>query len=97
MRFLDRFGGCPFKNLNGCGCGLPQVNLACWPPMLLALIYRPALLLIGFLVTRGRNRWLGLEGVVLRQQLRVLERKLGRPRWETQDRLLLRSFGVKVC
>ena len=61
--------------------------------MLLALIYRLALLLIGLLMTRGRNHSLQLEVVVLRQQLRVLERKLGRPCWETPDRLLLAALS----
>jgi len=61
--------------------------------MLLALIYRLALLLIGLLMTRSRRRSLQLEVAVLRQQLRVLERKLGRPCWETPDRLLLAALS----
>jgi len=61
--------------------------------MLLALIYRLVLLVIDLVVARQRNRSLQLEVVVLRQQLRVLERQLGRPRWETPDRLLLAALS----
>ncbi len=61
--------------------------------MLLALIYRLALLVIGLLLVRRKNRSLQLEVVVLRQQLRVLERQLGRPRWQTPDRLLLAALS----
>ncbi len=64
--------------------------------MLLALIYRFALVVVDLLTARQRNRSLQLEVVVLRQQLRVLERQLGRPRWETPDRLLLAALSRRL-
>jgi transposase InsO family protein len=63
--------------------------------MLLALIYRLAFLVVDLLVVRRGNPLLPLEVVVLRQ-LRVLERQLGRPRWETPDRVLLAALSQRL-
>ncbi len=52
--------------------------------MLLSLIYGLVRLFLDALLARHRtDRALRLEVVVLRQQLHVLERQLGRPRWKT--------------
>ncbi len=64
--------------------------------MLLALIYRLAFLVVDLLVVRRGNPSLQLEVVVLRQQLRVLERQLGRPRWKTPDRLVLAALSQRL-
>ncbi len=72
-------------------------NLARWPTMLLALIYGLVrLFLDALLACRRPDRSLRLEVVVLRQQLRVLERQRGRPRWETPDRLLLAALSQRL-
>ncbi len=61
--------------------------------MLLALIYRLAFLVVDLLIVRRRNPSLQLEVVVLRQQLRVLERQVGRTRWQAPDRLVLAALS----
>ncbi len=65
--------------------------------MLLALLYRLVRLVIDALLACHRtDRSLRLEVLVLRQQLRVLERQRGRPRWETSDRLLLAARSLRL-
>jgi hypothetical protein len=65
--------------------------------MLLALVYGLVRLVLDALLACPRtDRSLRLELVVLRQQLRVLERQRGRPRWETPDRLLLAALSQRL-
>ncbi len=65
--------------------------------MLLSLIYGLARLVLDALLACLRtDRCLRLELVVLRQQLRVLKRQRGRPRWETPDRLLLAALSQRL-
>ncbi len=65
--------------------------------MLLALVDGVVrVVLDGLLVCRRTDRSLRLEVVALRQQLRVLERQLDRPRWEIPDRLLLAALSQRL-
>ena len=58
--------------------------------MLYSLLYNLLQLLIEILIVRGRgDAQLGAEVLALRHQLGVLERQIGRPRWQPTDRLLL--------
>ncbi len=62
--------------------------------MLASLLYALARLLIDILVIRSHSEaQLRAEILALRQQLRVLERQLGRPRWSQSDRLLLTALS----
>jgi len=62
--------------------------------MLLALIYGFARFVVDLLlIRRGSDQSLRLEVLALRHQLRVLERQVGRPRWQTSDRLLLAALS----
>ncbi len=62
--------------------------------MLYSLTYAVVRLLLEVLIVRGRpNAKLSAEVLALRHQLRVLERQLARPRWQTTDRLLLAAIS----
>ena len=58
--------------------------------MLLALVYQ----LVRFLTVRTRSdAELRAEVLVLRHQLLVLERKVGKPAWQPSDRILLAALS----
>ncbi len=58
--------------------------------MLCSLAYSIVRLLLKILVVRGHSHArLRAEVLALRHQLRVLERQVGRPRWQPVDRILL--------
>jgi putative transposase len=62
--------------------------------MILNLLYTLVRFVLDPLLVRGRpESYLRVEVLALRHQLRVLERKRRRPRWQPADRLLLASFG----
>src|SRR5215813_9631022 len=62
--------------------------------MLLSLAYTLARFLAELCLVRIRsNLQLRAEVLALRHQLRVLERKLGKPRWQPGDRLVLASLS----
>ena len=62
--------------------------------MLYSLLYDLLRLLIEILIVRGRgDAQLRAEVLALRHQLGVLERQVGRPRWQVTDRLLLTAIS----
>ena len=62
--------------------------------MLYRLLYDLLRLLIEILIVRGRgDAQLRAEVLALRHQLGVLERQVGRPRWQPTDRLLLAAIS----
>ncbi|HKF17354.1 MAG TPA: IS3 family transposase, partial [Candidatus Dormibacteraeota bacterium] len=62
--------------------------------MLFSLLYAVAHLLLDVLIVRSRPKaGLEAEALALRHQLRVLERQIGRPRWQPADRLLLAAIS----
>ena len=62
--------------------------------MLFSLFYDLLRLLIEILIVRGRgDAKLRTEVLALRHQLGVLERQVGRPRWQPADRLLLAAIS----
>ncbi len=65
--------------------------------MALALVYNLFRLVLDALGARRRSeRDLHLEILVLRHQLRVLQRRVGRPRWQPSDRLLLTALSQRL-
>ncbi len=65
--------------------------------MVLALLYLLCPLLLGARVGRSRpERDLHVEILVLRHQLRVLQRQVGQPRWRRTDRLLLAALSRRL-
>lgn len=65
--------------------------------VLFSLLYAVVHLLLEILIVRGRpTARLEAEVLALRHQLRVLERQVGRPRWQPADRLLLAAVS-RVC
>ena len=65
--------------------------------MLLALLYSVFRLLLDALIDRQRSdASLRLELLVLRHQLRVLERQVKRPRWRSADRLTLAGLSRRL-
>jgi putative transposase len=74
-------------------CGHGQL-LRCSPIVLYFLAYAVVRLLLEVLIVSGRpNATLRAEVLALRHQLRVLERQVGRPRWQPTDRLLLAAIS----
>src|SRR5215471_9293579 len=64
------------------------------PVVLYSLLYDLLRLLIEILIVRGRgDAQLRAEVLALRHQLGVLERQVGRPRWQATDRLLLAAIS----
>ncbi len=62
--------------------------------MLYSLLYDLLRLLIEILIVRGRgDAQLRAEVLALRHRLGVLERQVGRPRWQANDRLLLAAIS----
>jgi putative transposase len=62
--------------------------------VLYSLLYELLRLLIEILIVRGRgDAQLRAEVLALRHQLGVLERQVGRPRWQATDRLLLAAIS----
>jgi len=62
--------------------------------VLFSLLYAVLHFLLEILIVRGRSRArLEAEVLALRHQLRVLERQVGRPRWQATDRLLLTALS----
>ena len=62
--------------------------------MLFSLAYSLACFLAELLLVRHRSdAQLRAEVLALRHQLRILERQVGRPRWQPSDRLLLTSLS----
>jgi putative transposase len=62
--------------------------------VLYSLIYAVVRLLMEVLIVRGRSdARLRAEVLALRHQLRVLERQVGRPRWQPTDRLFLAALS----
>jgi hypothetical protein len=69
-------------------------NLPGCPIVLLALLYSVfRLLLDALIIGRRSDASLRLELLVLRHQLRVLERQVKRPRWRSADRLTLAGLS----
>ena len=59
-----------------------------------SLLYALARLMLEILIVRGRSKArLEAEVLALRHQLRVLERQVGRPRWQPGDRLYLAAIS----
>ena len=68
--------------------------LRCSPIVLYSLLYGVVRLLLEILIVRGRSdAELRAEVLALRHQPRVLERQVGRPRWQPTDRLLLTAIS----
>ena len=62
--------------------------------MLYGLLYDLLRFLIEILIVRGRgDAQLRAEVLALRHQLGVLERQVGRPRWQPTERLLLAAIS----
>jgi putative transposase len=62
--------------------------------VLFALLYAAVHLLLEILIVHSRSKArLEAEVLALRHQLRVLERQVGRPRWQPADRLLLAAIS----
>ena len=62
--------------------------------MLFAFLYAAVRLLLEILIVRHRSKArLEAEVLALRHQLRVLERQVGRPRWQPTDRLVLAAIS----
>ncbi|HKX10566.1 MAG TPA: hypothetical protein VJN67_20370, partial [Stellaceae bacterium] len=62
--------------------------------MLYSLLYDLLQLLIEISIVRGRgDAQLRAEVLALRHQLGVLDRQVGRPRWQATDRLLLAAIS----
>ena len=62
--------------------------------MLYSLLYVVVRLLLEVLIVRGRSEArLRAEVLALRHQLAVLERQVGRPRWQPSDRLVLAAIS----
>jgi len=69
-------------------------TLPCSRIVAFALAYSTVRLLLEILLTRRQsNARLCTEILALRHQLRVLERQVGRPRWQPTDRLLLSALS----
>src|SRR5215467_12659033 len=65
--------------------------------MLLALLYSLLRLLLDALLVRDQSAAsLQSEVLLLRHQLRVLQRQVRRPRWQPSDRLLLASLSRRL-
>ncbi len=65
--------------------------------MLLALLYSLLRLLLDALLVRDRSTAsLQSEVLLLRHQLRVLQRQVRRPRWQPGDRLLLAALSRRL-
>jgi putative transposase len=65
--------------------------------MLMALIYSLVRLLLDVLLVRCRSESsLQSEVLLLRHQLRVLQRQARRPRWQPADRLLLAVLSRRL-
>ena len=67
-----------------------SIPLRCSRIVLCSLAYAVVRVLLDILIVRGHsNTRLRAEVLALRHQLRVLERQVGRPRWQPADRILL--------
>jgi putative transposase len=93
--------GC--RNPVGCGAAAAEGAVAsaapvCWrPPLLVSSLYVLVrrLLELVVLIARG-DRTKDLEILVLRHELSILRRQVGRPRFEPHDRLLLAALSRKL-
>jgi putative transposase len=62
--------------------------------MFLGLVYQLIHFLADLVLVRSRSdAQLRVEVLALRHQLRVLERKVGKPAWQPGDRILLAALG----
>src|SRR5712692_8177891 len=62
--------------------------------MLASLLYAALRFLLDLLIIQGRTEIeLRAEVLALRQQLNVLERQVGKPRWQPGDRLVLAALS----
>src|SRR5215470_16841853 len=62
--------------------------------MLLGLTYQLVLFVVDLVLIRSRSdAQLRAELLALRHQLRVMERKIGKPAWQPGDRILLAGLG----
>ena len=98
IRVLDYlWKACAVKKLGG-GPGTTRgSNLPGCPIVLLGLLYSVFRLLLDALIDRRRSdASLRLELLVLRHQLRVLERQVKRPRWRSADRLTLAGLSRRL-
>ncbi len=69
-------------------------RVPCSSVMSVALLYSLVRFLLDALLTRRQSELrLRAEVLALRQQLRVLERQVRRPRWQPADRLLLTALS----
>ena len=89
VQILDQVKG------EGCGGGRSVGIPVCWRlPLLAPAVYVVVRRLLEFVVLLGRgDRAKELEIVVLRHELSILRRQVGRPRFETHDRVLLAAFS----
>ena len=72
----------------------PACRVPCSSVMSFALLYSLVCFLLDALLTRRQSELrLRAEVLALRQQLRVLERQVRRPRWQPADRLLLTALS----
>src|SRR5215472_2865879 len=97
LALVRRFGRARAVDPGLTGDGVPAARRpACdTPPVVLySLLYDLLRLLIEILIVRGRgDAQLRAEVLALRHQLGVLERQVGRPRWQAADRLLLAAIS----
>jgi len=64
------------------------------PPVPYSRLYVVVRFLLEVLIVRGRSEArLRAEVLALRHQLAVLERQVGRPRWQPSDRLVLAAIS----
>src|SRR5262245_33357995 len=61
--------------------------------MLLGLAYQLTRFLADLIVRIGSDAQLRAEVLALRHQLRILERKVGKPAWQPGDRVLLAALS----
>ena len=98
IRVLDYlWKACAVKKLGG-GPGTTRgSNLPGCPIVLLGLLYSVFRLLLDALIDRRRSdASLRLELLVLRHQVRVLERQVKQPRWRSADRLTLAGLSRRL-
>ena len=89
---------CAVKKLGGGPGAMRGSNLPGCPIVLLTLVYSVFRLVLDALIDRRRSdASLRLELLVLRHQLRVLERQVKRPRWRSADRLTLAGLSRRLA
>ena len=87
--------GTPVVRPTACSCAGRAARLCHASAIVLhSLLFAFARFMLEILIVRGRPRAkLEAEVLALRHQLRVLERQVGRPRWQPTDRVFLAAFS----